>query len=135
MADSGINGAKNGTKERDAKGRFTKGNHASPGRKPRATEEEYQDAFYSVVTIERFKRMVEAQARRAEKGDIQAFNAIANRVIPIIEKRELSGTNGEPIRITGVDYRTSIANLAPGPVEDSEAPGEDQNTFDGPEMG
>ena len=86
--------------ERNNKGQFTKGHkNVSPGRPPQATEEEYRVAFLEIVPIERFKRMVEAQAKRAERGDIQAFNAIANRVLPIIEKREHSGPDGEPLRI------------------------------------
>ena len=116
---------------RDDKGKFTKGNKASPGRKPRATEEEYRDAFLDVIPIERFKRMVDAQAKRAERGDIQAFNAIANRILPVIEKHEHSGKDGSPIQITGVDYRTSIANLAPRSMGNSTASGEDKDTIDG----
>ena len=89
--------------DRDEKGRFTKGNKASPGRKPRATEEEYWDAFLDVIPVERFRRMVESQAKRAERGDIQAFNAIANRILPLIEKHEHSGRDGEPLKVI-VEY-------------------------------
>jgi hypothetical protein len=62
---------------RDEKGRFVNGNKASPGRKPKATEAEYLDAFKSVIPLERFVKQIEAQAKRADRGDLMAFGAIA----------------------------------------------------------
>lgn len=42
---------------------------------------------------------------------------------------------GEPINIVGVNYRTTIADLAPRSMGDSEASGEGEDPFDGSEMG
>jgi hypothetical protein len=43
------------------------------------------------------------------------------------------GEDGGPVlhEVRAIDYRDSIAALAPGPMGDSEAPGEDQGPIDG----
>jgi hypothetical protein len=43
------------------------------------------------------------------------------------------GEDGGPVlhEVRAIDYRDSIAALAPGPMGDSEAPGEDQGPLDG----
>ena len=86
--------------DRDERGKFTKGNKASPGRPKKATEQEYLDVLYEVASIERFRKILDAQMKRAERGDIQAFNAIANRILPIIERKHLSGDDGGAIVVT-----------------------------------
>ena len=105
-------------------GRFTKGNKASPGRPPKAAKEDYIDILYEVVTVERWRKLIEAQVKRAERGDIQAFNAIANRILPITEKHELTGKDGEPITIRTFDYANAITTIAAGSDDDSGASGE-----------
>lgn len=75
---------------RDKRGRFVKGQSGNPnGRAPRATEQEYRDALLDIVPIERWKKIVERQAQRAEKGDIRAFESLAKYIVPPIEKRQL----------------------------------------------
>jgi hypothetical protein len=57
------------------------------------------------------------------------------------ERSEVTGADGGPIEnknvveIRAVDYRNVAANLAPGPVPDSDAPGESENSFDGSQVG
>jgi phage terminase small subunit len=43
--------------------------------------------------------------------------------------------NKSTIIIKGVDYRTIAANLAPRPIQDSDTPGEGEDTFNGTQMG
>jgi len=90
--------------DRDAGGKFVKGHSKpGPGRPKRATEQEYQDILYEVIPLERFRKIIEAQAKRAERGEIMAFNAIANRILPILERREHTGENGSAIKIEIID--------------------------------
>lgn len=56
--------------------------------------------LYETIPLERFRKLIEMQARRAEKGDIQAFNALANRILPILERRQISGNVDAPIIVT-----------------------------------
>lgn len=86
--------------DRDENGRFKKGHTVkSPGRPVRARDEEYQAILYEVVPLEKWRKILEAQVKRAERGDIQAFNALANRIMPLITKQEVSGSEGEPLKI------------------------------------
>jgi hypothetical protein len=82
-------------------GRFLPGNNASPGRKPRATEEEYAQVFKDVIPIERWERMIEKQALRAEqKGDLVAFKALVSYLAGApIQKQQLTGKDGENLVI------------------------------------
>ena len=88
---------------RDDKGRFARGQSGNPaGRPPKATEAEYIEKVSDVIPLERFGRMLEAQAKRAERGDIRAFEALAKYLAPVIEKREQHNTGGMEIRVTYV---------------------------------
>lgn len=111
--------------DRDEKGRFLPGKAPkSPGRPPRAQDQEYAEALYEVVPLIRWKKLLEVQAKRAEKGDVRAFNAIADRILPITEKHELTGKDGEPISIRTFDYANAITTIAAGSDDDSGASGE-----------
>ncbi len=89
--------------DRGTNGKFVKGNKASPGRPKRATEQEYLDVLYEVAAIEKWRLILEAQMKRAQRGDILAFNAIANRILPILERREHAGEGGGAIKIQIID--------------------------------
>lgn len=69
---------------RDARGRFTNGNAGGPGgarTSTKAQQQEYIDAMYEIIPLDRFKRMVERVASHVEEtGSIKAFEAIANRM-------------------------------------------------------
>lgn len=86
--------------DRDAKGRFVKGNKASPGRPPRATEQEYLDKVLDVVPLDRFARMVEKQAQRADRGDIRAFESLAKLMRLYVDRLEHTGKDGNTILVT-----------------------------------
>jgi hypothetical protein len=119
--------------DRGPNGQFIKGNKASPGRKPAATEAEYRGAVKEVIPLDRFIRQLEKLASRADRGDSRAFDKICDLLGLNIIKNEFKFT--EPIEITGVDYRTAITNLAPGSMGNSETPGENQDPVDGPKVG
>lgn len=86
---------------RDSKGKFIKGTAPGPGRQPAATEQQYAEVLKDVVPLERFRLIVEAQARRAERGDIQAFNALAGRLVP--ERRDLTIEHSGSLQIVGLE--------------------------------
>ena len=79
---------------RDEKGRFIKGAPPGPGRPPKATEQEYLDAFCEEVPLAQWRRLIAAQVRRAERRDLQAFGALANYLAPRTEKRDINLTAG-----------------------------------------
>jgi hypothetical protein len=54
------------------KGYFQKGNHASPGRKPRATELTYLQATLGSCPLPKWKRIVKRAVADAEAGDRHA---------------------------------------------------------------
>jgi len=88
---------------RDDKGRYVPGHPGDPtsGRKPKPTEQEYYDALREAVPIERFKLIVEKQLQRAERGEILAFNAIVNRLVP--ERRDLTIEHSGSLNILGLE--------------------------------
>jgi len=57
-----------------------------------------------------------------------AFGKVPNR-------EEISGPDGKAIEIKTTDYRIAIAPLAPRPVGDSNAPGEDESRLHGETVG
>ena len=87
-------------------GKFIRGNKASPGRKPRATEEEYRSAIKDVIPLDRFIRQLETLAKRADRGDSRAFDKICDLLGLNIIKSEVSGKNGEALKVV-VEYVNS----------------------------
>jgi len=72
---------------RDEKGRFIKGMSGNPGgRPPRATEQEYLDALKDALPIERFMKIVNRYAERAERGDTRAAEVLFKYVLPQVSK-------------------------------------------------
>ncbi len=90
-------------RERDEKGRYINGHKSNGGRKSKATEAEYSDVFKTVVTIERFAKQVEAQAKRADRGDILAFNSICKFLG--LDVQQVKQTNEGNVTITLVYER------------------------------
>ncbi len=59
--------------DRDASGRFIKGNNANPnGRPPKEREERYRYILLTTITFDRFQRIIDKLAKKAEAGDTQA---------------------------------------------------------------
>ncbi|MFA6271401.1 MAG: hypothetical protein WC657_09445 [Candidatus Paceibacterota bacterium] len=125
--------------ERDDKGRFIKGNKASPGRAPKEREERYYEITLSAVTFEDWQAIIKKAAEQARRGDAVARKFLADYLIGTAQQKLDVTTNGENINstaeVTGVNYRAAIANLAPRSMADSESSGEGEDTLDGQEMG
>lgn len=66
---------------RDRGGRFAKGNPGGPGRPPRAPEANYLIALTDVVPLDRWRRIVERIADRAEDGDLRAAQWLGRLVL------------------------------------------------------
>ena len=123
--------------DRGPDGKFIKGKKGGPGRPPKATEAEYLDALKDILPLERFQRIVDSYAKRAEKGDTRAAEVLFKYVLPQVSRVDLTTKNESlnAITIKGVDYRTAITNLAPRSVGNSDTPGEGQDIDDGAAVG
>jgi len=86
--------------DRNENGQFTKGNKGGPGRPKRTDEEQYNAVLFSVISPERFRDMLELQARKADRGDPEAFKFICKLLGMDINRNELTGMNGGPIVIS-----------------------------------
>jgi hypothetical protein len=126
-------------KQRDAKGRFIKGSVPNPkGRPSKEREVKFYDLTVSAVSEEDWVGIVKAAVKLATKGDAQARKWLSDFLIGLPQQKVDLTTNGENINsigITGVDYRSAIANLAPRPMGDSESPSESESAFDGETLG
>lgn len=58
--------------ERDAQGRFAKGNRGGPGRPPRKTEERYLRAMTRAVLLKDWRAIVKRAVAQARTGDKDA---------------------------------------------------------------
>lgn len=85
------------------------------------------------------KRFTLVIAKAASEGDWRAALEYLKRHDPENwgDKSDINLTANvqQNIVTKGVDYRTSIANLAPGPMGNSPTSSEDQSSIDGQEMG
>jgi hypothetical protein len=79
-------------------GKFTKGNKASPGRKPRHTEMTYLEAMYGVADPAEWAKATKKMVDLAKGGDVQAYRAIAPYYAGLpVQKLQLS--NGETAQL------------------------------------
>jgi hypothetical protein len=86
--------------DRDERGRIKPGSVLNEkGRLKRTDEEKYTSVISATITPDRFRAMLEKQAKRAEAGDLEAFKQICKLLGLDIEKKELTGKNGEPLII------------------------------------
>jgi len=124
---------------RDEKGRFIKGNTGNPnGRMPKEREVKYYELTKSNVSESDWAGIVKTAVRLATKGDAQARKWLSDQLIGLPEQKVDLTSNGENINaigITGVDYRSAIANLAPRPMGNSESSSEGESAFDGETLG
>lgn len=89
--------------ERDEKGHFVKGNSGNPtGRAPREREERYYSIMMQTVTFADWERIIAKAVDQARKGDSVARKWLSDYLIgPPIERKEITGADGEPIKIKG----------------------------------
>lgn len=87
--------------ERDDKGRFIKGNKASPGRPPKEREERYYEILLTAVTFDDWQAIVKKAAEQAKKGDAVARKWLSDYLVGAVQQRmELSGS----LRMIEVDW-------------------------------
>jgi len=108
--------------ERDAKGRFVKGNKGNPnGRAPKAREERYYEITLSTVTFADWEEIIRKAAEQAKRGDYQARKFLADYLLgPPLQRAELLGADGNPaneMRIEDLSTVFDLIQAAKGNVE------------------
>ncbi len=90
----------------------------------------------ATTTKRYFKGEVVEEKTEFELYDAQAALALLGKHHKLFtDKQEITGPEGGPIQIKPVDYRTAIAPLAPGPMDDSDSSGEGESAGDGSALG
>lgn len=118
---------------RDERGRFTEKNPGG-GRKPAEFRTEAKRAICKHITEDELAKLIADCARRKMPWAIK----IAAEYIWGVPVQPVDvTTNGESVNfsIQAVDYRTGMDALAPGPVGDSNAPGQDEGSDSGTSVG
>ena len=92
--------------DRDANGRFVKGNGAAngnnggPGRPPKAREEKYLEIMKGTITFSEFKALVNKTYTLAMKGDAAARKALFDYILgPPTQKLEHSGSIEQKVTV------------------------------------
>lgn len=81
--------------ERDEKGRFVKGNKASPGRSPREREERYYEILMTAVTFDDWQAIVKKAADQAKRGDAVARKWLSDYLVGPAQQKVDITTSGE----------------------------------------
>jgi len=88
------------------------------------------------ITTRTMKDDVTEERIALELYDAQAALALLGKHHGLfIDRTEISGPGGSPIRTEVYDYNTAIAAIAARSGEDSDPPGEDASASDGPAVG
>jgi len=104
------------SKGRDSKGRFVAGEWpGGPGRPKALDSHETLRAIGNTATPERIARATDAVLRRAEKGDVQAYREVLNRLLGLAPQS--IGVYGQQSSI-GLEIVTSLQQLAASQGED-----------------
>lgn len=101
--------------DRDANGRFIKGNSGNPtGRASRAREERYYEILKSTITFEDWQAIVKKAGEQAKRGDAVARKFLADYLVgPPIERKEITGADGSALTIR-VEYAGQDEETPPG---------------------
>ncbi len=84
----------------DENGRFAKGNGGGPGRPRKCREEQYLALLLSECNLEDARVIIRSTVSRAKAGDKSAREWLFNYILgKPVERREISGPEGEPIDI------------------------------------
>ena len=88
--------------ERDAKGRFIKGQSGNPeGRSPKERELQYREIMLSACTPTKWKDICDKAVFQATRGDSVARKFLADYIMgPPPQKTELTGEGGGAIQVT-----------------------------------
>ena len=92
--------------ERDANGRFAKGNQVAkgngggPGRPSKEREERFMEITLSAITFADWKKIVQVAAKQAKRGDNQARKFLADYLLgPPPQKHEVKSDGDVRIRV------------------------------------
>ncbi len=89
---------------RDDRGRFAKGNGGGPGRPKKEREVEYYRILQFRCTPDRWQKIIDKALEQAERGDAVARKWLADYLIgPPVERKEVTGADGNALRIEIVD--------------------------------
>jgi len=95
MADSALT--------RDSKGQFASGNAGGPGRPPALKEEQYSEIMRRTVDPQRWREAIEAVLKKAQEGDLRAFEVLAKHLLPLPAQRlKISDEPQEEFRVAGL---------------------------------
>jgi hypothetical protein len=104
-ARSLIAGKKTGMTDRDASGKFVKGQSGNPtGRAPKEREQRYYDILMTSVTFDDWREIVLKAKDQAKRGDQAARKWLADYLVgPPVERKEITGADGNALKIM-VEY-------------------------------
>ena len=89
--------------DRDASGKFVKGNTGNPGGRPKS-DLSIIALIDAVVTAEDWKFIIEAQVKRARRGDNKAIEWLTDRRFgKAIQATQITGADGGPVQISRVE--------------------------------
>lgn len=107
---------------------FQKGNKGGPGRPKKIVEEAGRALLFELYDAEQERAVILNMISLASTPNKQAVSAATwldeRKHGKLTDKVELTGKDGAPIGIQAIDYRSGLAALAPGSMDDSDPSGE-----------
>ena len=77
----------NSARKRDSKGKFLPGCQPGPGRPTVAKEEQYLLLLRQTVDLAQWQKAVKSVLKKAQEGDLRAFEALAKFIMPLPAQR------------------------------------------------
>lgn len=112
------------------------GKREGAGRKTKAAELGLQELLDTCWPLSDRQATIKKLASLANRGNLQAVQILMSYTYGKPKERvELSTDKDKPIEIRTFNYAATIAAIAPGSGEDSQASGEDQDHHDGAALG
>ena len=96
--------------DRDANGRFVKGNPGGPGRPAKEREEKYYNLAMNTVTYKDWQAIINRAVKDAQKGDSSARKWLSEYLAPQAQRHELSGPDSGPVPIRMVEVVKDYGN-------------------------
>jgi len=89
---------------RDKKGRFVKGVSGNPkGRPTKEREQKYYEYAMYTVTYKEWQDIINRAVADAKRGDASARKWLSEYLAPQAQRHEVSGPDGDVIRVSLVD--------------------------------
>jgi hypothetical protein len=104
------------------------GKRPNSGRKPKVVEDAGRALLFELYDAEQERAVIRNMIAIASTENRQAVSAATwldeRKHGKLTDKVELTGKDGAPIGIQAIDYRSGLAALAPGSMDDSDSPSE-----------